>query len=149
MLYLVAMYVETIPNRNSRPTILLREAWREGKEIRKHTIANLTSWPEEKIEALRRLLKGDKLIAADSAVVIERSIPHGHVEAVLESIRKLGLDTMICSRRCREVDLVIARVAERLLDPCSKLATTRLWHTTTRPLRISTGMIRLNTLTRG
>ena len=131
MLYLVAMYIETIPNRNSRPAILLREAWREGKKIRKRTIANLTTWPDEKIEALRRLLRDDKLIAARSAVVIERSIPHGHVEAVLESIRKSGLETMICSRRCREADLVIAMIAERLLDPCSKLATTRLWHTTT------------------
>ncbi len=125
------MYIETIPNRNSRPAILLREAWREGKKIRKRTIANLTSWPEEKIEALRRLLRDDKLIAAERAIVIERSIPHGHVEAVLTAIRKSGLETMICSRRCREGDLVIAMIAERLLDPCSKLATTRLWHTTT------------------
>ncbi len=73
----VAMYIETIPNRNSRPAILLREAWREGKKIGKRTIANLTSWPDEKIEALRRLLRGDKLIAAERAVVVERSIPHG------------------------------------------------------------------------
>ena len=114
-----------------RPAILLREAWREGKKIRKRTIANLTSWPDEKIEALRRLLRDDKLIAAERAIVIERSIPHGHVEAVLTAIRKSGLETMICSRRCREADLVIAMIAERLLDPCSKLATTRLWHTTT------------------
>jgi hypothetical protein len=71
------------------------------------------------------------LIAAERAVVIERSIPHGHVEAVLTTIRKSGLETMICSRRCREGDLVIAMIAERLLDPCSKLATTRLRHTTT------------------
>jgi transposase len=128
---IVAMYVETIPNRNSRPAILLREAWREGKQIRKRTLANLSSWPDEKIEALRRLLKDDNLIAAESAIVIERSIPHGHVEAVVTAIRKLGLDTLISSRRCPEADLVIAMIAERLLDPCSKLATTRLWHTTT------------------
>ena len=128
---IVAMYVETIPNRNSRPAILLREAWREGKQIRKRTLANLSSWPDEKIEALRRLLKDDNLIAAEGAIVIERSIPHGHVEAVVTAIRKLGLDTMISSRRCPEADLVIAMIAERLLDPCSKLATTRLWHTTT------------------
>jgi transposase len=125
------MYIETVPNRNSRPAVLLREAWREGKKIRKRTIANLTSWPDEKIEALRRLLRDDKLIAAERAVVIERSIPHGHVAAVLGAIRKSGLETMISSRRCREGDLVIAMIAERLLDPCSKLATTRLWHTTT------------------
>src|SRR5208283_1045921 len=90
----VAMYIETIPNRNSRPAILLREAWRVGKKIRKRTIANLTSWPDEKIEALRRLLRDDKLIVAERAVVIERSIPHGHVEAVLTAIRKSGLETM-------------------------------------------------------
>jgi len=125
------MYIERIPNRNSRPAILLREGWREGNSIRKRTIANLTNWPEEKTEALRRLLKGEPMVAADEVFVIERSIPHGHVEAVLGTIKRLGLDTIIASKRCRERDLVIAMIAERLIRPCSKLATTRFWHTTT------------------
>lgn len=125
------MYIESVPNRNSRPAILLREAWREGKRICKRTLANLTSWPDEKIEALRRVLRDDKLITVEHPVVIERSLPHGHVAAVLAVIKKSGLAAMISSRRRREADLVIAMIAERLLDPCSKLATTRLWHTTT------------------
>jgi len=127
----VPMYIERVPNRTSRPAVLLREGWREGNSIRKRTIANLTNWPEEKTEALRRLLKGEPMVAADEVFVIERSIPHGHVEAVLGTIKRLGLDTIIASKRCRERDLVIAMIAERLIRPCSKLATTRFWHTTT------------------
>jgi hypothetical protein len=127
----VAMYIERIPNRNSRPAILLREGWREGNRIRKRTIANLTNWPEETIKALRRLLKGKPMVAADEVFVIERSLPHGNVEAVLGTIKRLGLDTLIYSKHCRERDLVMAMIAERLIRPCSKLATTRLWHTTT------------------
>ena len=125
------MYIDIVPNRKSRPAVLLREAWREGGRIRKRTIANLTDWPPDKIEALRRLLKGDKLLAADDAFAIERSLPHGHVRAVLETINRLGLDKLISSRRCRERDLVIAMIVEQLIHPCSKLATTRLWNSTT------------------
>ena len=125
------MYIDVVPNRNSRPAVLLREAWREGKRIRKRTIANLTDWPPDKIEALRRLLKGDKLLVAGDAFAIERSLPHGHVRAVLETVSRLGLDKLISLRRCRERDLVIAMLVEQLIDPCSKLATTRLWHATT------------------
>jgi len=127
----VAMYIERISNRASRPAILLREGWREGNRIRKRTIANLTNWPEETIKALRRLLKGKPMVAADEVFVIERSLPHGNVEAVLGTIKRLGLDTLIYSKHCRERDLVMAMIAERLIRPCSKLATTRLWHTTT------------------
>jgi transposase len=125
------MFIERVPNRNSPPAILLREAWREGKKVRKRTIANLTHWPSAKVEALRSLLKNETLVASKEAFVIERSIPHGHVEAVLGAIKKLGLDGLIASTRCRERDLVVAMIAERLIHPCSKLATTRLWHTTT------------------
>jgi len=125
------MYIDRVPNRNSRPAILLREAWREGNKIRKRTIANLTNWPQEKVEALRGVLKGETMVGPDEAFVIERSIPHGHVEAVLGTINKIGLDRQISSKRCGERDLVVAMIAERLLLPCSKLATTRLWHTTT------------------
>lgn len=125
------MYIDRVPNRNSRPAILLREAWREGNKIRKRTIANLTNWPQEKIEALGRVLKGETMVGRDDTFVIERSIPHGHVEAVLGTIKKIGLDGLISSKRCGERDLVVAMIAERLLLPCSKLATTRLWHTTT------------------
>ena len=125
------MYIESIPNRNSPPAILLRETWREGQKIHKRTLANLSHWPPEKTEALRRLLKDEALVAAKDVFVIERSLPHGHVEAILGTIKKLGLDGLLSSARCRERDLVVAMIAERLIHPCSKLATSRLWHTTT------------------
>ena len=125
------MFIDIVPNRNSAPAILLREAWREGKKVRKRTVANLTGWPRDKVEALRRVLKNEPLVAPEEAFAIEQSLPHGHVEAVLGTIRKLGLERLISSTRCRERDLVVAMVAERLIHPCSKLATTRLWHSTT------------------
>lgn len=122
------MFIERIRNRNSPPAILLREAWREGKKIRKRTIANLSKWPSAKVESLRCVLKNEALVASKEAFVIERSIPHGHVEAVVGAIKRQGLDGLIASTRCRERDLVLAMIAERLIHPCSKLATTRLWH---------------------
>jgi transposase len=125
------MYIDVVPNRNSRPAILLREAWREGKKVKRRTVANLTDWPEEKVEALRRVLKGETVIAPKEAFHIERSLAHGHVEAVLGTIRRIGLDTVIASKRSRERDLVLALIAERLLHPSSKLATARLMSTTT------------------
>lgn len=125
------MYIETVPNRSSRPAILLREGWREGSKVRKKTLANLTNWPAEKIDALRRVLKGEALVAPEKAFAIERSQPHGHVEALLVMVRRLGLDRLIAAKRCRERDLVLAMIVERLIHPASKLATTRLWHTTT------------------
>jgi len=128
---LVPMYIERVPNRNSRPAILLREGWREGNRIKKRTVANLSNWPQHKIEALRCILNGKQMVSAEEAFVVERSIPHGHVEAVLGTIRNIGLDNIISSKRSWNRDLVLAMIAERLIQPCSKLATTRLWHTTT------------------
>jgi len=125
------MHVESVPNRGAHPTILLRQSYREGKRVRKRTLANLTCLPPEAIETLKRALRGEKLVPADQAFAIERSIPHGHVKAVLGTMRKIGLDTIIASRRSRQRDLVVAMIAERLLHGCSKLASTRLWHTTT------------------
>jgi len=125
------MYVETVPNRNSPPAILLREAWRDGKKVRKRTLANLSDWPETRIVNLRRVLRDEPLISRRDHLKIERTLPHGHVEAILGTIRKLGLDAIIASKPCRERDLVLAMIAERLIHPCSKLATTREWHSTT------------------
>jgi hypothetical protein len=131
------MYIESIPNRNSRPALLLRHAWREGKRIRKKTLANLTDWPPEVVEGLRLLLKGEKLVPARGFFEIERTLPHGHVQAVLETIRRTGLYTMIASKPCRERDLVLAMIEARLLFFCSKLATTRMWHTTTLAMELA------------
>lgn len=125
------MYIEVVPNRNSRPAILLREGWREGGRIRKRTLANLTDWPQDKVEALRRVLSNEPVMAVDDVIEFIENRPHGHVEAVLGTIKNIGLDTLIASKRCRERDLVLAVIAEQLIHPSSKLGTTRLWHTTT------------------
>ena len=125
------MYIETVPNRNSRPAILLREGWREGQKVRNRTLANLTDWPAHKVEALRRVLKEEPLVAPVDTFIIERSLPHGHVEAVLEMIKRLEVDQLIAAKRTRQRDLVVAMIVERLIRPCSKLATTRLWQSTT------------------
>ena len=133
------MHIEWVPNRGRQPTILLRETWREGRQVKKRTLANLTEWPEEKIEALRKVLRGESLVAPETAIAIEQSLPHGQVEAILGTIKKLGLDNVVSSKRCRERDLVIAMVAERLIHPSSKLAATRLMHTTTLAEELSVG----------
>ncbi len=125
------MYIETVPNRNSRPAILLREAHREGRTVRKHTLANLTKWPADQVESLRRVLRGETLVPIGEVLTIERSRPHGQVEAILRAIRKLGLERLLGTKRCRARDLVVAMIAERLIHPGSKLACTRHWNDTT------------------
>ncbi len=125
------MYIETVPNRNSPPAILLREGWREGKKTHKRTLANLSDWPKQKIETFRRLLRDETLVSPQDLFTTRQTLAHGHVEAILRMMRKLGLDSVIASKRCRERDLVLAMMVERLIAPSSKLATTRQWHTTT------------------
>ncbi len=125
------MYIDTVPNRNSPPAVLLREAWREGNKTRKRTLANLSAWPPEKIETFRRLLCDERLVSPHDLFATQKSLPHGQVEAILEMIGKLELDRLISAERCRERDLVVAMVVQRLISPASKLATTHHWHTTT------------------
>jgi transposase len=112
-------------------THLLRRSYRVGSQVKHETLGNISHLPEELIELIRRFLAGERFVAAVAAFQVERSLPHGHVEAVLGMIRKLELDRLIYSKRCRERDLVLAMMVERLLHQCSKLATTRLWHETT------------------
>lgn len=125
------MYIESVPNRNSPPALLLREAKREGGKIRKKTLANLTHWPEHVVAGLRLLLRKETLVPKDNLLRIERSLPHGHVEALLTFIRHIGLENMIGSTPSRERDLVLAMLVSRLVHGSSKLATTRLWKSTT------------------
>jgi transposase len=125
------MYIETVPNRNSPPAILLREGHRQGNKIVKRTLANLSDWPVQKIQTFRRLLRDEPLVSPQDLFTTHKTLPHGHVEAILRTIRKLGLDSIISSKPCAERNLVLAMVVQRLLDPCSKLATTREWHATT------------------
>jgi len=102
------MFVDTVPNHGSPSAIVLRESWREGRKTRKRTLANLSQWPAHKVEQLRRVLRDEPLVAPDALFTVERSVPHGHIEAVLQVIRRLKLDTIIASTRSRERDLVLA-----------------------------------------
>lgn len=119
------MYVESVPNRNSPPAILIRESYREGGKVLKRTVANISDWPAAQIESLRRVLKGETFPASAGSLEIIRSLPHGHVAAVLGTIQKLGLGPMIDATRSRQRDLVVAMIAARILEPRSKLATAR------------------------
>src|SRR5271157_2806751 len=112
-------------------THLLRRSIRKGKTVAHETLGNLSHLPEHLIEIIKRSLKGESFVPAAEAFRITRTRPHGHVEAVLAMIRKLGLEQLIASKPSPQRDLVIAMVAERLLFPSSKLAHTRHWHSTT------------------
>lgn len=125
------MYIDIVPNRSSPSAILLRESVRQGKKIVKRTIANLSGLSIAQAQAIRRVLKGERLVRPEAHFEIARSRAHGHVDAVLLTIRKLGLDKLIGSRRCKERDLVIAMIASRILGPQSKLAFARSWENTT------------------
>jgi transposase len=119
------MYIDIVPNRSSPPAVLLRESSREGGKIRKRTLANLSALPPDAVEVLRRSLKGEKLVAAEESVRAERSVPYGHVAAVLGTVRRLGLDQVLGTKRSPERDRVLAMVVARVLAPDSKLATAR------------------------
>jgi transposase len=119
------MYVATVPNRASPPAVLLRESYRQGGKVKTRTLANLTHWPSAKVEALRRVLRGEALVPPAEALQIERSLPHGHVAAVLGTLHRLGLDRLVCTKRNRDRDLVVAMIVARIVDPQSKLATAR------------------------
>src|SRR5512147_1159112 len=118
------MYIDVVPNRNSPPAILLRESYRDGSKIRKRTLLNLTDWPADLVAGFRALLKGGTVIpAGQDALTITRALPHGHVAAVLGTLRQIGLDRLLGpeGNRCR--DLAIALIVSRIIAPTSKLAT--------------------------
>jgi Transposase DDE domain len=124
---IVVMYVVKVPNRGSPPAILLRESYREAGKVKNRTLANLSAWPEAKVEALARVLKGQPPPAAglDGAFEITRSLPHGHVAAVLGTARQLGLDELIDPAPSRHRDLVVAMTVAQVIAPDSKLAIAR------------------------
>ena len=120
------MYIESVPNRNSPPAVLLRESFRDAGKVRKRTLANLSKWPPTLIEGLRVLLKGGAAVARlDDAFDIVRSKPHGHVAAVLGTLRKLRLERTVAGADSPERRRVLAMIVARIVDPGSKLATAR------------------------
>lgn len=120
------MYIETVPNRGSPPAILLRESYRLDGKVKKRTLLNLSDWPHNVVDGLRALLKGGSVMpSGDDGITIRRSLPHGHVAAVLGTLRSIGLDQLLgpAGNRCR--DLVVAMIVARLIAPVSKLATAK------------------------
>src|SRR3981189_3951699 len=100
--YNVGMHIHVIPNRDSPPTVLLRESYRDGKTVRKRPLANLSALPAEQIELIRQVLRGEKLVAPASLFEIEASRHHGHVQAVWLAMQRLGLPQLLAARECPE-----------------------------------------------
>jgi len=125
------MYVTVVPNRGSRPAILLRETYRDGAAVKNRTLANLTKWKPEKVAALRAVLRDETLLPAQEGFEIVRSLPHGHVAAALGIVRRLGLDPRVKAADLmppgapRTRLLALAMIVARLIDPAAKLATAR------------------------
>jgi hypothetical protein len=124
------MYVATVPNRDSPPAVLLRESFRDGDRVKNRTLANLSKWPREKVEALRAVLRGDRLVPAGEGLEIVRALPCGHVAAALRMARRIGLDRLVSGAQ-RKRDLVLALIVARLVEPAAKLATARALDETT------------------
>jgi hypothetical protein len=119
------MYITRVPNRDSPPAVLLRESYREGGKVKNRTLANLSSWPEAKVETLARALKGLPPAGLEGTFEIARSLPHGHVAAVLGTARQLGLEELIDPAPSRHRDLVAAMAVAQVIAPDSKLAIAR------------------------
>ncbi len=123
---MVDMYVARVPNRGSPPAILLRESYREGGKVKNRTLANLSRWPEEKVDALAAVLKGRAPASGlEGSFDIIRSLPHGHVAAVLGVLSDLGLQELIDAVPSRSRDLVVAMVVAQVIEPSSKFALAR------------------------
>lgn len=122
------MYIERVPNRNSPPAVLLRESYREGNQVKKRTLANLSSLPEEIIDNMKLVLKGASVSMTEAIpdnFEVIRSLPHGHVMVIVEMVKKLGLDKIIGESPSRIRNLVVAMIIARIINPKSKLATVR------------------------
>ena len=120
------MYIESVPNRNSPPAVLLRESYRQDGKVRKRTVANLSHWPDHLVEGLRTLLRGGTAVErSEDGFSIVRTRPHGHVAAVLGALRRCGLERLLAAKGSRWRDLAAALVVARVLRPSSKLATSR------------------------
>ena len=123
-------------------TVLLRRSYREGGKVRNETVGNLSHLPEHVIEGIRAMLAGRQLVDLDERLEIERSLPHGHVVAVLGVLRDLDLERLVSRQRCRERDLVVAMVVQRLIGPGSKLSATRRFTQTTLASELDLGEVK-------
>lgn len=112
-------------------THLLRRSYREDGKVKNETLGNISHLPDTLIDVIRRTLAGETFVSANSSLEICASRSHGHVQAVQLAMKRLGFASLLASKPCPERDLVAAMVASRILCPATKLATTRLWHTST------------------
>ena len=123
------MYIESVPNRDSPPAVLLRESYREDGRVRKRTLANLSCLSSTVIEGLKVLLRGGVAVpSAEEVFSVERSLPHGHVAAVLGSARGSGASSWFGSAPKELQPVLLAMLVARVISPASKLATHRLLH---------------------
>ena len=125
------MYVAIVPNRNSKPAVLLRESYREDGKVKNRTVANLSHLPPEMIEMLKLVFAGKKVVPAGASGQAVSTLPCGHVRAVLGVMQKLGIPELLASRDSRQRSLVLGMIAERVLSPSSKLGTVRSWNSST------------------
>src|SRR5271165_143576 len=129
------MYVTRVPNRDSPPAVLLRESYREGGKVKSRTLANISDWPEAKIDSLRRVLAGETLVPLGAEPFeIARALAHGHVAAVLGTVRRLGLDKALPKGPGRRARLILAMIVARIIEPAAKLATAPAQRGDRRPL---------------
>ena len=127
------MHIDVVPNRGSRPAYLLRESFRQGGKVRKRTIANLSTLADDQIDAIRRVLRGERLAPASELFEVTASRIHGDTHAVLSAMRRLGFRELLSSRPSFEAEIVMGLVAARIVAPHTKLATGRWWQTRTLP----------------
>ena len=131
------MHIDVVPNRDSRPAYLLRESFRDGRKVRKRTLANLSALADDQIEAIRRVLRGEKLAAVGELFEVTASRIHGDTDAVLAAMKRLGMRELLSTRASFEADVAMGMIAARLVAPHTKLATTRWWRTRTLPQDLS------------
>ncbi len=141
-----SVHVATIKTRGKGDRVyvsqLLRRSFREGGKVRHENLGNLSHLPEHVVDAIRAMLAGRELVDLDERLEIERSLPHGHVAAVLGVLRDLGLERLVSRQRCRERDLVVAMVVQRLIGPGSKLSATRRFTQTTLASELDLGEVK-------
>lgn len=127
------MHIHIVPNRNSKPAILLRESFRENGKVKKRTIANLSALSLEQAEMIRLVLQGEKLSPASELFEKLESKQHGNVDAVITAMSKLGVNKLIASRHSKQRDIILGAIAALIIEPDSKLGITRWWDDSTIP----------------
>lgn len=125
-------------------TTLLRRTYREDGKVKHETLGNISHLPDDAIEMIRQRLNGE--LPPQGPWEIQRNIPHGHVALVLGVLRDIGLDSLISSKPCRELDVCLAMIVSRIISPGSKLACSRSLkpETATHSIGLELGLDNLN-----